>query len=87
MTEVNTLLFWSICTLAALGIVRAAIDIFRPPKEPARSPFERPSAPQGHTWVLIADSQLNRVAGSLRDEPGAQEAQQVPDWAVPPHSQ
>ena len=58
MIEVNEITFWGICLVAAMGLVRAGIEIFSTDKAAEKKSMnwaqsEQPEAPAGFKWVLV----------------------------------
>lgn len=56
MIEVNEVLFWGVCAMAAIGFVQSAVVLFRKEEKPdwTKSEFKAPGeAPEGFVWVLM----------------------------------
>lgn len=61
MLEVNAVLFWGLCLMAAVGVVQAILTLIR--KEPERhwtEPTYAPpgTPPPGFRWVLVKEDEI-----------------------------
>jgi hypothetical protein len=62
MIEVNAITFGGICVLAAMGLIRAVIDLIRRPEasEGNWTKSKLPEAPENMEWVLVKKTDLKR---------------------------
>lgn len=58
MIEVHPFTFYGLIALSTMGLIQAAYVVFFSEKEqPQKSPFDRPKAPTGYTWVLMTEAE------------------------------
>lgn len=58
MIQVHAFTFYGLIALAAMGLIQAAyVVFFGQGEQPQNSPFDRPDAPTGFTWVLMTDAE------------------------------
>ncbi len=63
MVELNVVTFWGLCLLAAMGLIRAAIDVFTKTDNVEHTHWTKPAkpdAPEGMEWVLIKKRDLRK---------------------------
>ncbi len=58
--EISIFTFYALVTLAAMGLIQAAVILFftdRKTDTANDSPFNRPTAPDGFRWVLMTEAE------------------------------
>lgn len=63
MIQVHAFTFYSLIALSAMGLIQAAYVVFFAQREqPENSPFNKPNAPTGFTWVLMTEAEAEARA-------------------------